>query len=378
MKIAAFDAKQYQRVKKTWNPDTNREETATTFTSQLGVGVTVSEPEEFARLYIRTSQDLKEEFDLDYSTPFFSSACLNDYLNVIEAGKFAKKLVLEVQDLIESVHCSSILLPVAEMPRVTVGGIKCPRESVLTVRFIEGLAPAFSYITALGYVWRHKDTDLEGLEMHIDAFSSKHTTAWDIVRKKTSVKVFYKGDECNPFISCADIIAFLVDNTLAVQRMQLNDEEVRRALDPYSFDTSVWFADRNSLPYYTWKMNKTINLAGYLKRPIVFLAIDRLTTNNPSQEQDEPAEGRRRKPDSLTRRTELYQAALRRAYHEDGCMKLFNPTDDRALIRSGDIFIHAGPDSERIASLLREMADIRVLSGLEAILSEKVDKRLAN
>lgn len=283
-----------------------------------------------------------------------------------------------MQDFIESVHCSSILLPVAEMPRVTVGGIKCPRESVLTVRFIEGLAPAFSYITALGYVWRREDADLVGLEMHIDAFSSKHTTAWDIVRKKAPVNVFYKGDECNPFISCADIIAFLVDNTLAIQRLQLNDEGVRRALDPYSFGTSVWFADRKNLPYYTWKMNKTINLAGYLKRPIVFLAMDRLIADGPGQEQDEPAAGRRRKPDNVTRRTELYQAALRRAYREGGCMKLFNPADDRALVRSGDVFIHAGPDSERIAGLLRGMADIQVLSGLETIHSEKDDKRLAN
>ena len=52
VKVAAFDAKQFQRVKKQWNSDTQKEETLTVFTSQLGIGVTVPEPEEFAKRYI--------------------------------------------------------------------------------------------------------------------------------------------------------------------------------------------------------------------------------------------------------------------------------------------------------------------------------------
>lgn len=97
-------------------------------------------------------------------------------------------------------------------------GIKYPRKTIPTVHFIEKIAPGFSYMTALGYVWRHEDTGFEGLEVHIDAFLSKHTTAWDIVKSKAPVNIFYKGDECNPFISCADILASYVDDMISVHR----------------------------------------------------------------------------------------------------------------------------------------------------------------
>ena len=73
----------FQRVKKQWNPEAQKEETLTVFTSHRGIGVTVPDPEEFAKQYIDVSQDLKKEFDLDYSAPFFSSACLRDHLPVL-------------------------------------------------------------------------------------------------------------------------------------------------------------------------------------------------------------------------------------------------------------------------------------------------------
>lgn len=192
------------------------------------------------------------------------------------------------------------------------------------------------------------------------------------------MSIFYKGGEYNPFISCADIIASYVDDMLSVHRAKLSDAEIRRVLDPYSFDTTVYFFDRNSIPYCTWKMSQTINLSGYLKRPIVYLAIDRLITDGLDREQNEPVVDKPRSQDKI-RQSELYQAALKSAYRENGCMKIFNPAEDNAIVRSGDIYIHVGKHSEMMGATLQNMADIRVYSGLEAIRSvKKADMHLAN
>ena len=60
-------------------------------------------------------------------------------------------------------------------------------------------------------------------------------------------------------------------------------------------------------------------------------------------------------------------------------MKIYSPTGDSAIVRSGDIYIRAGPHSERMGATLQNMADIRIYSGLEAIRSaEKDDMHLAN
>ena len=362
MKVVAFDAKPFRRSAARRNRDNDRK--APAFVSQLGIGATIPEPAEFAKRYIDVSQELMKKFDMNYSTPFFSSASLKDYLNAVERMEFARKLIGEMQDLIESVHCSFVVLRPAYTPHVETGGIDCPKGSIPTAKFIEQLAPSFSYITAQGYLWAHKKETVDGIEMQIDAFSSKHTMAWNNVKAAAPVSVYYRGDECNPFISCADILAFYVDNELAVQRRRLQDDGIRRILRDYSFDATVWFFDKTSTQYITWKMDQTINLANHLKRPIVFLALDRLAEN--SLDQDERAASEPR-PGAWIRQTEVYQAALTYAYQKGGCMKIFNPREDRALVRSGDVFVYAGPSSKNMGKTLGDMADIEVLSGKEAI-----------
>ena len=96
------------------------EDKTTVFVSQLGIGVTIPEPEVFAKCYIEASQDLKQRFDLDYTTPFFSSTCLKDHLGIFEASDFTNQLISKVQDHIESVHCSYIALPSPDTTHIEV------------------------------------------------------------------------------------------------------------------------------------------------------------------------------------------------------------------------------------------------------------------
>ena len=104
---------------------------------------------------------------------------------------------------------------------------------------------------------------------------------------------------------------------------------------------TTWFFDQTSISYCTWKMDQIINTSSYVKRPIIFLAIDRLPDDGLDDERDEPT-SKPRKASQRVRQTELYQAALRYTYQEGGCMKIFNPREDKSLVKSGDVFIHAG------------------------------------
>ena len=45
MKIVAFDAKKFQRIKRYWDAGETQEKQTTVFVSQLGIGVTIPEPE---------------------------------------------------------------------------------------------------------------------------------------------------------------------------------------------------------------------------------------------------------------------------------------------------------------------------------------------
>lgn len=356
-----------------------------TFVSQLGIGVTVPEPETFVKEYVKASQDLRKEFDLDYAAPFFSSTCLRDHLDIFESTDFANLLVSRIQDHIESVHCSYIVLPTSETTDIEVGGIKCDKSRMPTIKFIERLGPMFSYLTALSYIWKHEGLNFGDLEMHIDSFRSKHTKGWNIVKNTAPIKIFYKGDECNPFISCADIIAFLMDETLTTKRLRLFPDDIKTALESYKFCKTVHFFGSRNVNYCAWKTDQMINISGRLARPIVYLAIDRLVTENQDQEddtqdgRDEQAGGRPQKSDMHIKEAEIYQAALSYAYQKNGCMKLFNAREDRGIIKSGDVFIPAGPNSTKIGRTLQDMADIEIVSGREVInLIKKTSKHVAN
>ena len=83
------------------------------------------------------------------------------------------------------------------------------------------------------------------------------------------------------------------------------------------------------MPYCTWRINQTINPSKYLKRPTVYLAVDRLAADDINQEQYKPAADKPRRSQYKIRQTDLYHAELEHACLKNGCMKLFNPTKDR-------------------------------------------------
>ena len=269
------------------------------------------------------------------------------------------------------------------MPYVETGGVRCHRRKIPPARFIESLGSAFSYLTALSYMWKHESADYGDLEVYLDAFNSKQTLAWDILTERLSMKVFYRGDECNPFISCADVLAFLVDDRLTTRGLRLNPPDIKRVLEPYLFDTTVLYLDQKNLSFYVWREDKIINMTNYLKRPVVFLSMDSLNAGDSGLEtdggQDGQVEGKQVKPDVGMRQTGAYQAALKHAYRQNGCVKLFSPTEDMGLVKSGDVFIYVGPNSERMGRQLQDTADIWVCSGLEAIRSsEKPNNSVGN
>lgn len=379
MKVVAFDAKRFQRIRRNWNEEETKEEKKRVFLSQLGVGVTVPEPKEFVEIYVEASQSLRQKFDLDYAAPFFSSTVLKHHLDPAEAAAFACQLVSRVQDHIESVHCSYIAPLALETPSIEVGGIGCVKQRIPVIRFIEELGLSFSYLTALSYVWMHDDVDFNAMEMYIDAFRSKRTKAWDVVKSKGPLKIFYRGDECNPFISCADIIAFHLDELLAAKKLKLFPDKVKQVFNHYKFDTTSWFFDSSSRNYYRWQTDQTIDLSSRLARPAIFLSIDQFTTvgsrgqeNDVQASLDEMTAGKPRKYDFALRQSPAYQAVLKYAYQKNGCVKLFNPNEDKGNVKSGDVFVYAGPDSERISKILQDMVDIRVYSGRQ--LADLVNK----
>lgn len=368
MTLVAFDAKQFRRGNYiSVQEGTNQGPRYRGFNTHLGVGVSIDEPKGFAQCYTDTNRILAKSFKIERNMPFFSSTQLKQILGFPKAISFADQLITYMQKQISSIHCSYVILPPSKIPAVNVSGLQSHAVKMPTNLFISNLGPMFSYLTAHSYLWMNGYKDTRDLELHIDAFRSKSTKAWNKITSAISPKVFARGDECNPFISCADIVAFLTDAKLYSQHLKLNTNDIKQAWQGYNFDVTVQFFDKNNLQYYSWKSEEIINPSPYMARPIIFLAIDNIELEGydiyDDAEKDSSTDPRRF--NRIIKNSPVYDAVSHLAFQKGGCLKLFSKSEDLALVRDGDIFVYVGTDSAKIGKTLQDGYDIQVHSGKE-------------
>jgi len=341
-KITAFDSKDFKR--------SNAAGELKWYTP-LGCGVSISNPEEFAKVYAKSLRDLAKDFGINRMSGCFSSG---EYFQDIGAPKtcaFSEKLLSSVHKLIDSVYFSYIVLPSAKTPKVEVGGYKSPKKEMDTFDFLRTASGYFSYITAWNYLGiesRKNET------LVIDGFHGKRTPAWDDLLARTTPRFYQHGDECNPFIATADVVAFLTDKKLWDGFLKLAPENTEEVWKPYGFQVDTHFLDHKILSKIKWYSDEHIDLTSYYARPMVFLKADKY------------------KVDDL-KKLDVYPEATVLARQLNGCVQGFDKESDSSKIRDGDIFVYAGEDATKLAMTLKDMYEIETLPFKE--LKERIKTR---
>ena len=374
MRVAAFDSKPFNRSRAAKGQGAVAAKEYTGHSTQLGTGVVISDADAFADKFVTEFAKLKGEFGIDTSLPFMSTNGLLKH-GRRKAIAFADKIVTSVQEMIESVHCCYVILPPKKHEAVKVGGADGPAEYIQTRSFIDKLGPMFSYLTAQSYV--HTNNVSENIDIRIDSFTSKQTRAWDIL-EKLKPKIYWKGDECDAYIACADLLAFLTDAKLYSGYLKLKSDNVSKVWKPYTFDVSVGTYGHGNLWSYAWYSNDMINVRPYLPRPTVFLSIDNIPDPSPDRE-DGAASGTAEHPTTVQtpfhhaiKQTDTYNAAIRKAFEVSGSLKIFKLGEDVQYVRDRDVFVYIGDKSKQAGKTLQNSVDITVMSGLELRQSIKL------
>ncbi len=268
-------------------------------------------------------------------------------------------------------------MPPATVPTVAVGGANSPEININTSEFLRNLSPMFSYITAWNFIRRHR---FAGHEILIDGFRSKVTVAWDELVNFATPRIFSRGDECNSFISLADIIAFLTDAKLYssdFEHRKLTPDNVKYVWEDYCFEVDCCFLDKGIYSKYKWYSNDIIDTRPYLAHPIVFLLIDeidKITTMPRSLSIDQTTLPQQEKPKKfreVIQRMPPYHAVLTYAHSLGGSVQFFDRFIDSDKIRDGDVLVYMGETSKKIASAYSDGFDVEVLQLRE--LRKKVE-----
>lgn len=375
MRVAAFDSKPFNRGTIAEARGALGEEKYTGHSTQLGIGAIIPDEAAFKSAFVEEFGRLKGEFDIDTGLPFLPTNGLLKH-GRRKATAFADRLVSSIQDTIEGMHCTFVHLPPTTHPTVSVGGGGDPARDIHTRLFIDRLGPMFSYLTAQSYVYTAKSIP-GNTDIRIDSFTSKQTRAWDMLTKHRP-RVYWKGDECDAAIACADLLAFLTDAKLYHGYLKLEPDNVRKVWKHYSFDVDVSVYGHGNLWSYAWYSNKPVDIGPYLAKPTVFLSIDDLADPAPAgagEGQDDAGNtesgmqgGAGPEPISFPvaiKRSDTYVAAVRRAFELSGSFKIFKLDEDAQSVRDNDVFVYIGERSKRVGRTLQDSVDIEVVSGLE-------------
>lgn len=383
MKVAAFDAKPFERSSPARSSGSGERGGRRGFRTQLGAGIVVSDKEEFKDRFATKFAELRDEFKIMERVPFCPSSRLLKY-GLPKAISFSDQLVSSVQDLIENLHCFYVILPPTDPDTVRVGVTKNEQGDIPTWLFMRNLGPMFSYMTAHDYLYKNSGLDVSNIEFHIDAFVSKQTRSWEKVVSRVNPKIFWRGDECNPFIACADIMAFLTDVKLYGNYLLLSRENIINVWEDYQFKTTVHYVDRGGISIHVWRSDRSIDVWPYAAKPTVFLAIDSLTQDNKTEKNDEGGDAGLNSMTSDKQSTTkssaskvfvespVYAAAVQYAFKQSASLKFFNRYEDSAHVCDRDVFVYIGPESERVGRMLQYASRVTIMSGLE--LRDKVEK----
>jgi hypothetical protein len=232
--LLAFDSKDFLRRKiyqevdlLTNEPHLVKEDS---YYSPLGVGVQITDNEEFKTKCLSAILELSTEFKLPQIKLMYDSSYLRKVLSHKIAIPFCDKLITKLKEYIDFIHVTYVVMPPDKYPLVKVGGYKSPAYEIKSAEFLRNLQPMFSYLSAWSYFALPRTSQSE---IMLDSFSSKHTHAWNTLVNKTKPKIFPHGDECNINIMLADIIAYLTDAKLYTQKKALRKENIQEIWSPY-------------------------------------------------------------------------------------------------------------------------------------------------
>jgi len=335
MSIAAFDAGDFLRWKKVNGKKKD------VFFTPLGIGVVIKEgkEEEFKSTYHGSRKNLAKDFQIPTKLPVCCShSDLWKQVGHAKAIPICDKIVTELQGTIEYVFCSFVILP-KEIKKISVGGYGCPLEEIPKMDFLRALTPMFSYVTAWAHSGRHR---MEKNQYLIHNFSSKHTTAWRDLTSHVVPKIFPRGDECNEFISVADMVVYLTEKKLWDQKSWLEPDHVEGVWGDYDFHVETRYLDENVLSKIRWYSKQEISTENYLARPMVFIDIEGISV---SELGGDPI-----------------ASAAAYACSKGGAFQGFDKHIDSRKIRDGDVYVYAGREAEKRSNSLKDVFNIEILS----------------
>jgi hypothetical protein len=318
----------------------NKKPIPTILKALVGASVTTQEAD-FDEHYQAVLKSVFEKYGIRQEKPIYKGAHIIKQIG----AKFDEAFTDILNGIGSAIAHVDLYFATYPKPYVAIFG-KGQGQRLTPLEYIEKHQNGFAHACAWWH-WRNFSNAEQEYEYSIDHFESKATPAWaEMEKNKVNMKVYYSGCECNCLISFADLLL----KTIELFHFGI--------IDYRSIAQPIW-KRCNTLPLtqkikcfnlskFDWVMKATvpespldINLNGYIKHPIYFVA---WTPSLP-----------RKTVKTSFEWSKLYTSIVRKAIETKGCLKFLDFDKDMTFWEDNDFIIPWETADEEHVRLLTSM-----------------------
>jgi len=337
--IISCDSTNYAR----WKPEKR-------FHGLIGVSVQINDRAGFKQKYEKAMGNFFKKNKLKQEKKVYCSSDL--------CGKFFDELGLgheEFKDALENLVvdlCDSAYVTIfhatcntQKYPKVVVFTADAPMgktRQVPTMEFMrDWLSQYYVYIAAWKLTKCLKTRDKNFL---LDGFRGPITESWNELSRNNKVEIVNLGDECNAFVSTADLVARYIDEALGPLKItQANLENIKLQSKEYHVHYCFHNDMADLVPLFEGARSNTgrqIDFAKFWKKPTVYILKEE--------------SGIIKEDIDWLRKTPFFNAVCDMAFDLDASIKFYNRDEDKMII-SGDKFVYYGPKGKEKAAEMKKI-----------------------
>jgi hypothetical protein len=253
---------------------------------------------------------------------------LKSTVGVAKARQVTRDFIRAILTEVSEVTFCYSLFPTRKIPYTWIYTQDSQRKKISIVKFVQMIQAGYALFAA-----HHRKIRSPSLGVMLDHFDFPITRAWQEISIYSDVKVYVRGDLCNPRISLADLLLDLMECDL----WRLNRPEATATLKNLCRPATTNVECLSDIDIMRPLTRTQTDLSTHMAHPIIFLAKENL-----------PGEGK------MLETSPLMYAARNMACELGGCAKIFEPGPvDQRLIARGDYFVHRGPVGKGVVKTLR-------------------------
>jgi hypothetical protein len=180
------------------------------FKAPMGIGLTIPDEKGFAEQYDVLLDKLFEKYRKPRKKRIYKAAHLTAQL-LDATTNFIDDFISAMSPYISRIDVYYSYFPANLIQRIFVFKDTHARwyDPLSFLRLIQN---SYVHICAWRYLVLHPDC--KNYDFHLDHFEGRVTPAWEAIREKENLYIYYSGNECNCYISAADLVLRHIQNKL--------------------------------------------------------------------------------------------------------------------------------------------------------------------